>query len=517
MMFSALERKIILFLFLVLGGFWLFFVWWSSREQEKFYVDQMRREAQGIYQYIVLVREWISSHGGIYLKEDGRLVWVTPSHFTKDLANFAAPRKLPFTFKVAVMNTKNPYHVPDPFEEEAIIRFQEGKRKEFWRYSPREGLFRYAAPLRFQEACFSCHGEVKNYQPPACISVTLSAQPFLSELKKSSRLLILGSVSATLLIFIVLFFLLRHFVLKPLHTFIEASQEIERGNLNVRVKIDTDDEWQLLSRCFNEMLDSLVKHQERLEEKIKEATRELHLAYEELKKTEKFRSEFFSNITHDLKTPVTAIKGALDLLDRKGELDPRYLEIMRKNIEKLSKMIKDLLDCAKLEAGQFELLREENDLLETINDAIFMVMPMAQEKKVEILFKPLLKRCVLPFDYEKIEQVLTNLLTNAIKFSPPQGKVIVSVEECEDEIKVAVEDFGPGIPEKDWPRVFEKFYQGANEGREGIGLGLAICKGIVEAHGGKIWIERPSHPGIIFCFSLPKREGVSGKGKDTHH
>ncbi len=517
-MFSSLERKIILFLILILGSFWLFFVWWASREQEKFYVDQMRREAQGIYQYIVLVREWISSHGGIYLRDGDKFVLLTPSHFTKDLANFAAPLKLPFTFKVAVMNTKNPNHVPDPFEEEAIIRFQEGKRKEFWRYSPREGLFRYAAPLRFQEACFSCHKEIKDYQPPACISVTLSAKPFLTELKKSSRLLILGSVSATLLIFIVLFFLLRHFVLKPLNTFIRASQEIEKGNLNVRVQIDTEDEWQMLSRCFNEMLDSLVKHQERLEERVQEATRELHLAYEELKKTERFRSEFFSNITHDLKTPVTAIKGAIDLLDRKGELDPRYLEIVRKNIEKLSKMIRDLLDCAKLESGQMELLREKNDLLEAINDAIFMVMPMAQEKGVELVFNPPRERIVFPFDYEKIEQVMTNLLTNAIKFSPRGGKVLISVEDRGDEVLVKVEDFGPGIPEEDWPRVFEKFYQGANEGREGIGLGLAICKGIVEAHGGRIWIEKPPHPGIVFCFSLPKEgEGTGGKGQNSHH
>ncbi len=517
MMFSRLERKITLSLVLILGSFWLFFVWWSSREQEKFYVDQMRREAQGIYQYIVLVREWISSHGGIYLKEKGRFILITPSHFTKDLASFAAPQKLPFTFKVAVMNTKNPYHVPDPFEEEAIIRFQEGKLEEFWRYSPREGLFRYAAPLRFQEACFSCHGEIKNYQPPACISVTLSAKPFLAELKKSSRLLILGSVSATLLIFIVLFFLLRHFVLKPLHLFIKASQEIERGNLNVRVQVDTEDEWQVLSRCFNEMLDSLVKHQEHLEEKINEATRELHLAYEELKKTEKFRSEFFSNITHDLKTPVTAIKGAIDLLDRKGQLDPRYLEIVRKNIEKLSKMIRDLLDCAKLESGQLELLREENDLLEAINDAIFMVTPMAQKKGVEIVLKAHPGHYLFPFDYEKIEQVITNLLTNAIKFSPSGKKVLVLVEDLEKEVRVRVEDFGPGIPERDWPRVFEKFYQGAKEAREGIGLGLAICKGIVEAHGGRIWIEKPTHQGIIFAFSLPKMEEKSGQGQHPYH
>ncbi len=509
--FSSLERKILFSLAAILGTFWLIFVWWATHKQEKFYVEQMRREAQGIYQYIVLTREWISSHGGIYILNDqNEYELITPSHFTKDLADFAAPLHLPFTFKVAVMHTKNPNHVPDPFEKKAIAYFQRKRAQEYWEYSSTEKTFRYAAPLRFQEVCFSCHGSIKNFQPPACISVTLSAKPFITELQKSSQLLILASVSVTILIFVVLFFLLRHFVLKPLHIFIEASREIERGKLNGRVDIKTGDEWEVLSRCFNDMLDTLVRHQERLEEKIREATRELHLAYEELKKTERFRSEFFSNITHDLKTPVTAIKGAIDLLDRKGDIDPRYLDIIRKNIEKLSKMIKDLLDCAKLESGQMELLKECNDLIAAINDAIFLVTPMAQKKDIQIEFAPAKERIILTFDYEKIQQVISNLLTNAIKFSPPGAKVIVRVEDFPTGARVSVEDFGPGIPEEDWTNVFKKFYQASKEGREGIGLGLAICKGIIEAHGGNIWISKPAHPGIVFHFKLPKEGGGAG-------
>ncbi len=506
-LFSSIEKKVLFSLALILGIFWLFFVWWSTHKQKQFYLEQMHREAQGIYHYIILVREWISSHGGIYIKEGKEFKRITPSHFTKDLADFAAPQDLPFTFKVAVMNTQNPYHVPDPFELEAIKSFQKGENTEYWKYFKDQRIFRYAAPLRFQKVCFSCHVNIVDWQPPACISVTLSAQPFIKELKKNSRFLILASVSVTLTIFGIIFYFLRSLVLKPLKFFIAAAQKIEQGNLNVRVNLSTGDEWEQLSRCFNAMLDALVAHQEKLEERIKEAISELHLAYDELKRTEKFRSEFFSNITHDLKTPVTAIKGALDLLSRKGELDPRYLDIMRKNIEKLSKMIKDLLDCAKLESGQFELLKEENDLLEVVTDAIYMVTPMAQEKNIEIKFAPKTDTIITSFDYEKIQQVLFNLLTNAIKFSPPGSQVIVSVEDTPSGIVVSVEDFGPGLPEEEWPNVFKKFYQASKDGREGIGLGLAICKGIIEAHGGKIWISKPAHPGITFNFKLPKGGG----------
>ncbi len=299
--------------------------------------------------------------------------------------------------------------------------------------------------------------------------------------------------------------------------FIKASREIEQGNLNVRVNLATNDEWEVLSQCFNNMLDSLVKHQEKLEEKIREATKELHMAYEELKKTEKFRSEFFSNITHDLKTPVTALKGAIDLAARKGQIDQRYLEIIRKNIEKLSKMIKDLLDCAKLESGQMELLKEENDLITVIRDATFLVAPLAQEKQIQIVFEPQKDSIFLSFDYEKIQQVLSNLLTNAIKFSPSGSKVIIRAENLSSKSVVSIEDFGPGIPEEDWHNVFKKFYQASKKAREGIGLGLAICKGIVEAHGGRIWVSKPDHQGIIFHFELPIRGEQGGEVQDPHH
>ncbi len=510
-MFSPLERKLLFSLALVLATFWLIFVWWSIKKQEQFFVEQMHREAQGIYQYITLTREWISSHGGIYIKQGKKIVLITPSHFTKDLADFASPRNLPFTFKVAVLHTQNPNHRPNVFEKKAIQKFQDPRVKEYWRYVKKEQKFLYAAPLRFQNVCYQCHSYMKDYKPPACISVTLSAKPFIKELRMSYQTLILASILITLLIFGVLFFFLRHFVLKPLHIFIKVSRNIEQGNLNGRVNINTGDEWEELSNCFNQMIDSLISHQEKLEEKIKEATRELHMAYEELKKIESFRSEFFSNITHDLKTPVTAIKGAIDLLDRKGQLDSRYLEIVRKNIEKLSKMIKDLLDCAKLESGQMELLLEENNIIAAINDAIFLVMPMAKEKDIELDFNPKKEKMNIVFDYEKIQQVITNLLTNAIKFTPPNTKIIIQVEEFPQEIRVSIEDFGPGIPEEEWPLVFKKFYQSSRTKRKGIGLGLAICKGIIEAHGGKIWVERPKHQGIIFYFSLPKKRGSVGE------
>ncbi len=517
-MFSVLGRKILFAIATILILFWLFFVWWSVREQERFYIQQMRREAQAIYHYIVLTREWISSRGGIFVKEGEKFVKITPSHFTKELAQFAAPHHLPFTFKVAVINTKNPSHMPDEFEKEAILHFQKRGEEEYWKlYQKKQNpVFKYAAPLRFQNVCFNCHTDIKNYQPPACISVSLTATPFLKELKKNYYSLIISSITITLLIFFTLCWLIKYLILNPLNKFIIAAREIEKGNFNIRVKLKTSDEWEKLSVCFNQMLDSLTKQQERLEEKVREATKELYQAYSELKRTEKFRSEFFSNITHELKTPVTAIKGTIELIERKGTADRKHLEIIKKNIEKLSKMIKDLLDYSKIESGQIELLKKRNNIIEAIEDAIFLVSPLSQQKNIKIILKS--ERDVwASFDYEKIQQVLSNLLTNAIKFSPPNSQIIIKVSEDENEVQVSIEDFGPGIPPEEREKVFQKFYRVSKDKREGIGLGLAICKGIIEAHGGRIWVEEPPHPGCIFHFTLPKGDGDGRESQDTHH
>ena len=517
-MFSNLGRKILSAVAAILVIFWLFFVWWSIKEQKNFYLAQMKREAYALYHFVVLAREWISSKGGIFIKEGDKLVKITPSHFTKELAQFAAPKNLPFSFKVAVINTKNPAHKPDPFEREAILHFQKEGAKEYWKLYERDPpVFRYAAPLTFQKVCFNCHREIKDFQPPACISISLAASPFLQELKRNYYRLILASILITILIFFTLCWLLKYLILNPLNKFINAAQEIEKGNFDVRVKIKTRDEWEKLSTCFNEMLDSLAKHQEKLEEKVREATRELYQAYSELKKTEKFRSDFFSNITHELKTPVTAIRGVLELIERKGKAEKKHLEIIKKNTEKLSKMIKDLLDYSKIESGQIELLKEKNNINEAIEDAIFLVSPLSQQKNIKIILENK-KDLWAIFDYEKIQQVLSNLLTNAIKFSPENGKIIIRTDENEKEIIVSVEDFGPGIPPEEKDKVFQKFYRVSKDKREGIGLGLAICKGIVEAHGGRIWVEDPpGHSGCIFSFSIPKGEPDGREEQDTHH
>jgi signal transduction histidine kinase len=499
---SLLGRKVILSIVAVLGACWVLFFLWLMGEQKKFLLSQLRYQAEGVYNYIALTRHWIASEGGIYVKKGGVYELITPSHFTKDVANYARGR-LPYQVKVAVLGTKNPFHLPDTFEREAILKLQ--KAGEVWRVvsEGEERLFRFAAPLKFKKECSNCHEEYKGLKAQGCISISFPALPLFLELKRSRFYLGLYMVGSLLMVFGLLCVFFKSLVLDPLNVFVEASEKIEKGNMGIRVDLRRSDEWGRLAESFNKMLGGLAQHQKHLEEEVERATQELSRAYTDLKETERFRSEFFSNITHDLKTPITAIKGAVDLVVRKGGGRDPYVEIIRKNVEKLSKMINDLLDCARLESGQLELKKEPGDLVEVVEETVLLATPLAWNKGITISFNKEYDYLPMVFDGERISQVLVNLLTNAIKFSPKDKGILLGLRMENASVVVSVEDYGPGIPKEEWECVFEKFYCGEGASREGIGLGLAICKGIVEAHGGKIWISIPSHEGTIFSFSLP--------------
>jgi len=239
---------------------------------------------------------------------------------------------------------------------------------------------------------------------------------------------------------------------------------------------------------------------------LKRAVSDLSLAYDDLRRMEKFKSDFFSNITHDLKTPITAIKGASDILAKKlrdEEYGP-YVEILKRNVTRLSSMVRDLLDCARLESGELELNKEQLDLAEVVEDAVLMVQPLAWENQIEIEYDPPDEPYYVIADRARIEQAISNLLANAIKFSDKGAKVIVRLAHKDGQVVMSVEDFGPGIPQSEQKMVFKKFYRRSREkGSDGLGLGLAIARGVVEAHEGKIWISQPDHQGVIMNISLP--------------
>jgi len=488
---------------------------WLSAEQKRTIEGQLLREAQGIYHYIVLTRLWVSEHGGVYVEEENGYRRFTPSDVVENLAR-EAENGFPVTFRMAVAGSANPRHVPNAFEDRAIDFLRRGDR-EVWEMERTETdvTFRYAGPLVFDNECVRCHAESEQRFRVApspevlgCISVSIPADGPFAELARTRREYTLYCLAALGVLAVLLYGMVRSHVLVPLRALSEVSQRIRSGDYTVRVSVRKGPEWRELGESFNEMLDAIADRRQSLEGEVERTVTDLKKAYQELSEISRYRSEFFAHVTHDLKTPITAIKGAVEVLGKKtGGEGGEYLDIIQRNASKLSKMVQDLLDSSRIESKGLELDLEERDLAEVVEDAILMVTPLAWEKKIAIRYDVPHEPHVFPIDSQRMEQAVSNLLSNAIKFSPAGSEVWVQLESSGSETIVSVEDFGSGIPESERELVFQKFFRRSGEkASEGIGLGLAIAKGIIEAHGGRIWISDPDHPGTVFHFALKRKD-----------
>ncbi|HTN71262.1 MAG TPA: ATP-binding protein, partial [Methylomirabilota bacterium] len=258
----------------------------------------------------------------------------------------------------------------------------------------------------------------------------------------------------------------------------------------------------------------------RLFQEIQDKNRQLEVANERLKELDHLKSDFVSNVSHELRTPLTAIKGAVDLILREvpgplNEKQVHYLARVRSNTQHLAGLINNLLDLSKIEEGKIELQAARVSFGGLVHEVMETLKPIAAERPIELEVTTLEPSILVWADRDKIAQVLINLIGNAIKFTPPHGRVTVSSASNDtDWVRVSVSDTGPGISADQRERIFEKFYQIAlDEGQKpkGTGLGLAIAKTLVELHGGKIWVEPVPSGGSNFYFTLPATRSGDAK------
>jgi len=230
----------------------------------------------------------------------------------------------------------------------------------------------------------------------------------------------------------------------------------------------------------------------------------------EIRRLETVRSDFVANVSHEIKTPLTSIKGFVETL-LEGALDDKennrnFLNIIQDHAERLNNLVDDLLSLSHLESKEITLNKKSFNLRQQLEGVISGFR--SQSKKMGIDIKNDLSAGIsISADKDRIEQVLTNLIDNAIKFNKEKGAIRVYAEEVNGKIKIFVEDSGIGIPEKDIPRIFERFYRvDKARSRElgGTGLGLSIVKHIVELHGGSVGVESTEGLGSKFWFTLPK-------------
>jgi len=293
-------------------------------------------------------------------------------------------------------------------------------------------------------------------------------------------------------VFILVLFVVRK-SLSPLATITQAITRVKEGAYGEKIEYEGTDEVGQLVSSFNIMSDTIKEKEE------------------EAKKTDIAKDEFLAMITHELKTPLVPIQGYSDILlsEHLGKLNEKQKErisIIKSSSESLLSIISDLLDAQKLELGQLSMIKENINIKQTIDKAIELLKPEAEQTNIEIFSNAVDLK--IKHDQERIGQVMTNLIKNsliAIKTKP--GKIEIIMEDLPTEIKISVKDNGIGIPQEKQKELFKKFYQvdaTLTRERGGSGLGLAICKGIIENHKGQISMQSIPNQGSTFSFTIPK-------------
>jgi signal transduction histidine kinase len=249
---------------------------------------------------------------------------------------------------------------------------------------------------------------------------------------------------------------------------------------------------------------------QRLSMENKRLLKELKEANEKLKELDKRKSQFVANVSHEFKNPLAMIKESLGIVisGMVGQINAEQKEMLgigKNSIERLIRLVTDLLDISKIEAGKMEMRREEFGICALVNGLIDVY-------KQEFIKKRLTLKEDIPQDIgtvwadkDKITEVIINLLHNAIKYTPAGGNINIKLLGSENEVRFEIIDSGPGIPRNDFDKIFDKFERIIVEKQEGTGLGLPIAKDIVELHKGKIWVESEVGKGSRFIFTIPRK------------
>lgn len=503
-----------------------------NENHKKLVVEQIDQQARALFRQIVLTRKWISDHGGVFVE---RMPWKEPSPYlsdpeiidthgkkyvrqspamvTKELSKYAREKGL-YWFHITSLKLINPENAPDEFERAALKEFETKGTRESTKIEKVNSsyFYRYIAPLYIEETCLKCHSH-QGYRPGdvrGAISVTVPMDSALVMINSGRRDLIITSSVTIGILMIVLFIMMKELVIRPVNELKSSIEDFSKGRKSRTAPVSTGDELEDLSNSFVDMSRALSDYHEDLEDKVQKATSGLEEANMKLVELNEKKSDFIAKISHELRTPMTSIKGAMDYISVKLARDSRdagelteFLDVIKNNADRLIRLVNDTLDLERIESGMFDLHYSEVDLLSLIKDVAISFQSLAGDKNItfRITATP---GILVDADEDRIRQVLINLVSNALKYGPDNSEIQMSVTANKDSVTVYIKDEGPGIPDDIQGKIFDKFYTIGK--RHGTGLGLAICKGIIESHKGEINVLSNEGDGNnTFYFRLPRR------------
>ncbi len=354
-------------------------------------------------------------------------------------------------------------------------------KRGFSRYFDEPMLFT-AVPIVIEKQVI---GAVVVYSPLAGLA---------SNLNELKQMLIWAALGAVILALLISYTLAQRFS-EPLKEMKQKAVDMAHGNFSQRVEIDSDDEIGQLASSFNYLGNKLEATIDSLQEK------------------EQLQQQFVADVSHELRTPLTSIQGFIKALHDgvyESETDRReYYAIILKEVKRLIRLVNDLLDLSRIELGQIKMELKSVDLATIIDNTVKNLEPSWQEKELTVTVDLPDELPTVKADKDRIEQVLINLISNAIDFTPQGEQIEIWGQVTAEKVEIYVADTGPGIPPDELEDIWNRFHKvdkARTSDQGGMGLGLSIVQEIIRQHEGQVWVDSEEGIGSVFGFSLPRKE-----------
>ncbi len=398
-------------------------------------------------------------------------------------------------------------------------------------------------PLVFRSVCINCHNDKgdpskafvappnldlqtqnrlrevawQKDRPVFVVRAALPYRDFRTALNQTLAVLIAIAIATVFVSIFFLWLIVRYIIVKPLRHLQDVSDRISHGQLDTRSELKTGDEFEALSKSFNKMVRHLIDTQQAL----REANQDLDERIDEqaqlamhLFEMNRLKSEFLTNMSHELRTPLNSILGFSDVLQSSQSLNEkqqRYAGNIKRSGRVLLELINDILDMAKLESGKMAVRPTDFQVRPLLTELTEMFRTLANEKRIDLVLRVPDALPLIHQDQMKVRQILTNLIGNAIKFTPEGGRIVLSAEAHDEHLVLHIADTGVGIADEERDLIFEKFRQGAaalgtdhlTREHSGTGLGLSIVRELCILLGGKIELVSEVGKGSLFTVTLP--------------
>lgn len=526
----------------------------QSRQQA---VEELREKASVIAGQAVAMRAFIAlNQERINSDSQGRYEFkhLNPAAVGKGVNEILRTSKEGYSFKQTRLQVRDADNRPDNFEIEGMKEFAaQPELRERWGFDSPGGVkvYRYMVPLYYEEACMPCHGRPagtkdvtghfrEGFQPgefAGAISVTLP----LADFERHQQQDLVGQLLFVVVVLAVgmaaFHTLMEHIVVNPLQELTARVAAFGRGKSEGSWEpLQTYDEMTQLVQEFSRMADTLQQFHRSLENKVRQRTwlleeanarlveqgRDLLEMNRRLHESERLKSEFLAVMSHELRTPLTSIIAFTEILMGEGdnltEQQREYLADVFESSHQLLNQINDILNMSRIEAGLVRLNARPMDIRETLDSVARVVAPLVRKKSQQFTIIVDGQIGTMVADDEKVKHILSNLIGNAVKFTPDGGRIAVRVrpavlDDGAAAVRVDVQDTGVGIAPEEQGLIFNRFRQGRSLGQReniGSGLGLAIVRNLVELQGGQIWVESMPDLGSTFTVILPLQPREEG-------